>query len=76
MQVLFFGLQQLISMTVMPIGMLVFGPVADLITIEALLVIASPLMAAPGLWLMTGRHAGGLRLRRARTARLELRTGE
>jgi DHA3 family macrolide efflux protein-like MFS transporter len=71
-----FGLQQLISMTVMPIGMLVFGPVADLITIEALLVIASPLMAAPGLWLMTGRHAGGLRLRRTRTARLELRTGE
>lgn len=71
-----FGLQQLVSMTVMPIGMLVFGPVADLVSIEALLVMASPLMAAPGLWLLTGRHTGGLRLRRARTARLELRTGE
>jgi DHA3 family macrolide efflux protein-like MFS transporter len=46
-----FGVQQLIMSTVMPIGMMVFGPVADVITIEVVLVLASALMAVPGLWL-------------------------
>jgi DHA3 family macrolide efflux protein-like MFS transporter len=51
-----FGVQQLIMTTVLPVGMLVFGPVADLITIEVLLVLASALMAAPGLWIFFNRQ--------------------
>lgn len=46
-----FGVQQLIMSSVMPIGMLVFGPIADIVTIEMLLVISSALMAIPGVWL-------------------------
>lgn len=46
-----FGVQQLIMTTVMPVGMLVFGPIADLITIEVLLILSSALMAIPGLWI-------------------------
>ncbi len=46
-----FGVQQLIMNTIMPVGMLVFGPIADKITIEVLLVLSSALMALPGLWI-------------------------
>lgn len=46
-----FGVMQLITTTVMPIGMLVFGPIADIITIEVLLIMSSALMAVPGLWI-------------------------
>jgi len=46
-----FGLQGLITNAVMPAGMLVFGPLADRISIEVILVGASALMAIPGLWL-------------------------
>ncbi len=46
-----FGVQQLILSSVMPVGMLVFGPIADVITIEALLVVSGALMAIPGVWL-------------------------
>jgi DHA3 family macrolide efflux protein-like MFS transporter len=51
-----FGVQMLIMSTVMPIGMLIFGPIADTISIEALLVIASALMAIPGLWIFFNRQ--------------------
>ena len=54
-----FGVQQLIVSTVMPIGMLVFGPLADVMTVETLLVVTSALMALPGAWLYMSRHAGG-----------------
>jgi DHA3 family macrolide efflux protein-like MFS transporter len=54
-----FGVQQLIVSTVMPIGMLVFGPLADLMTVETLLVGTSALMAVPAAWLYMSRHAGG-----------------
>lgn len=46
-----FGLQQLIMSTVMPLGMLIFGPIADMIPIETILLIVSPLMLAPGIWI-------------------------
>jgi DHA3 family macrolide efflux protein-like MFS transporter len=46
-----FGVQQLIMSTVMPLGMVIFGPIADIITIEVVMVLSSALMAIPGLWL-------------------------
>jgi MFS transporter, DHA3 family, macrolide efflux protein len=51
-----FGVQSLITNTVLPVGMLVFGPVSDIITVEALLVLASALMAIPGLWIFFNRQ--------------------
>jgi MFS transporter, DHA3 family, macrolide efflux protein len=50
-----FGAQQLITSSVMPIGMVVFGPIADVISIETLLAISSGLMALPGLWIFFSR---------------------
>jgi DHA3 family macrolide efflux protein-like MFS transporter len=51
-----FSAQQLIMNTIMPVGMLVFGPVADKITIEVLLVVTSALMAIPGTWIFFNRQ--------------------
>jgi DHA3 family macrolide efflux protein-like MFS transporter len=51
-----FGVQMLIMHTVMPLGMLVFGPIADIISIEMLLVLASALMAIPGVWVFFSRR--------------------
>jgi DHA3 family macrolide efflux protein-like MFS transporter len=51
-----FGVHQLIMTTVLPLGMLVFGPIADLITVEVLLILASALMAVPGLWIFFARQ--------------------
>lgn len=51
-----FGLQHLISHTVMPMGMLFFGPMADVISINALLVLSSALMAIPGIWIFMKRQ--------------------
>ena len=45
----------------MPLGMLVFGPLADLIRIEAMLVATGILMALQGVLLLSNRvlvHAG------------------
>jgi MFS transporter, DHA3 family, macrolide efflux protein len=50
-----FGLQQLIGNIVMPGGMLLFGPLSDVVAIETLLVLSSGLMAIPGLWLYFSR---------------------
>jgi DHA3 family macrolide efflux protein-like MFS transporter len=50
-----FGVQGLIMSTVMPIGMLVFGPLADMFSIGTLLVLASGFMAIPGLWIFFHR---------------------
>jgi DHA3 family macrolide efflux protein-like MFS transporter len=52
-----FSLQQLIVSTVMPIGLAVFGPLADVVSVETLLVVASALMAVPGVWLYLSKHA-------------------
>ena len=46
-----FGVMQLIMTAVMPLGMLVFGPLADVITVELLLVVSSVLMVIPGLYM-------------------------
>jgi hypothetical protein len=46
-----FGVQQMISSTIFPLGILVFGPIADIVSIETLLVLSSALMAIPGLWI-------------------------
>lgn len=53
-----FGVQQLIMNTILPVGMLVFGPIADIITIETLLVMTSGLMAVPGLWIFFNKQLG------------------
>jgi DHA3 family macrolide efflux protein-like MFS transporter len=58
MQGRMFGVMQLIMTTVLPVGMLVFGPIADVITIEVLLILASALMALPGLWIFFNRQPG------------------
>lgn len=50
-----FGAQQLIFNTIMPAGMLIFGPIADVISIETLLVLASVSMVVPSLWLFFNR---------------------
>ena len=46
-----FGVMQLIINTILPAGMLVFGPIADYVSIETLLVLSSALMAVPGVWI-------------------------
>ncbi len=46
-----FGVMGLIQTTMLPVGMLVFGPIADFITVEVLLVITGVLMVLPGLWI-------------------------
>lgn len=51
-----FGVQQMISSTVFPLGILVFGPIADIVSIETLLVLSSALMAIPGLWVFFKRQ--------------------
>jgi MFS transporter, DHA3 family, macrolide efflux protein len=51
-----FSVQQLIMNIVMPVGMLIFGPVADIVTVEVLLVLSSALMAIPGVWIFFNRQ--------------------
>lgn len=51
-----FGVQQLITNTIMPVGMLIFGPIADIVAVETLLVLSSALMALPGLWIFFYRQ--------------------
>jgi MFS transporter, DHA3 family, macrolide efflux protein len=53
-----FSLQQLIVSSVMPLGLLVFGPLADVVSVEMLLVAASGFMAVPGVWLYLSKHGG------------------
>ena len=50
-----FGLQGLIWSAVMPLGMLIFGPIADAVSIQVILVICSALMAVPGVWIYFNR---------------------
>ncbi|MHC1785052.1 MAG: MFS transporter [Anaerolineaceae bacterium] len=51
-----FGAHQLIVNTVMPVGMVVFGPLADFVSIELILIVTSVLMAVPGLWIFYSKH--------------------
>ncbi len=43
-----FGMLQIVSSTALPVGMLVFGPLADIVSIELLLIVSGVLMAAAG----------------------------
>ena len=51
-----FGVMGLIMSSLMPLGMLVFGPLADVVPIETLLILTSFLMAIPGIWIFTHRQ--------------------
>jgi len=51
-----FGVQGLIGSAVMPLGMLVFGPIADATSVQIILVVCSALMAIPGIWIYFNRH--------------------
>lgn len=51
-----FGVMSLIISTAMPVGMLVFGPIADVISIETLLVLSSVALLIPGIWLFFNRN--------------------
>lgn len=70
-----FSVQQLIMSTIMPIGMLIFGPLADLVSIEILLVLTSVLMAIPGLWIFFSREVSHAPLVSAQ-ARVELQPSD
>lgn len=51
-----FGVAQLITHTAMPAGMLLFGPLADRVAVESLLVVSGMLIALPGVWLFFNRQ--------------------
>jgi DHA3 family macrolide efflux protein-like MFS transporter len=44
-----FGVMQLLTSTMLPLGMVVVGPIADVVSVELLLVISSVLLVIPGL---------------------------
>jgi DHA3 family macrolide efflux protein-like MFS transporter len=46
-----FSVMQMINTTVMPLGMLVFGPLADVVAIELLLVLTGLFIVLPSIWL-------------------------
>lgn len=50
-----FGVMQMIMTTIMPVGMLVFGPLADVVSVEALLIFSGIVMAIPGLIIFRSR---------------------
>lgn len=49
-----FGVMQLITSAVMPIGLLIFGPLSDTVSIELLLIISGALLILPGLAIYLG----------------------
>lgn len=52
-----FGVLMLISTTIMPVGMMLFGPLADIVSIETLLIISSILLAIPGVLIFVNKQA-------------------
>lgn len=48
-----FSILQLISTSAMPLSILVFGPLADVVRVETLLLISGGLLAVAGLWFNT-----------------------
>lgn len=46
-----FGVMSMIGSTMMPLGMLLFGPISDLVSIEWLLIITGGLIFLGGIWL-------------------------
>lgn len=53
-----FGVMGLITNTMMPLGMVVFGPIADIVSVELLLVISSILLVIPGLAIYNSNEQG------------------
>jgi DHA3 family macrolide efflux protein-like MFS transporter len=70
-----FGVMQLITTTALPLGMLVFGPIADFFTVEVLLVVVSGLMVIPGLWMYRDNCLGKARQATASTG-YEMQPGD
>jgi DHA3 family macrolide efflux protein-like MFS transporter len=70
-----FGVQQLIMSTIMPLGMVLFGPIADRVSIEILLVLSGTLMAIPGLWIFFNRQLKVSQMAR-RTSEYEAQPGD
>ena len=57
-----FGVMQLITSAVMPVGMVIFGPLSDTVSIELLLVVSGALLVIPGLAIFMSHDDGhGLR---------------
>jgi len=56
-----FGVQMLIANIVMPVGMVFFGPLADLVSIELILIVTSVLMVLPGFWLFYSKHGAAVK---------------
>lgn len=52
-----FGVVQMLNSIIMPLGMLVFGPIADRITIEVLLVLSSAVLLLPALWIFFSKRS-------------------
>ena len=50
-----FGVQQMIVSSVMPLGMVIFGPLADVVSIQLLMIITGAAIAIPGLWIFFKR---------------------
>lgn len=50
-----FGIQVMISTSMMPLGMLVFGPMADVIAIESMLIVTGVLLFAQGFLLLRSK---------------------
>jgi DHA3 family macrolide efflux protein-like MFS transporter len=50
-----FGIQVMISTSMMPLGMLVFGPMADVIAIESMLIVTGVLLFIQGFLLLRSK---------------------
>ena len=59
MQGRIFSLVQIVSTSVMPLGMLIFGPAADVFKIELMLDITGVLMCVTGVWVFYNRDFKG-----------------
>ncbi len=51
-----FGLAQIVASISLPLGMLVFGPAADAVKVEYLLIVSGILMAIPGILIVTNKN--------------------
>ncbi|OUM98968.1 MAG: MFS transporter [Firmicutes bacterium ZCTH02-B6] len=51
-----FGVNTMISSALMPLSMLVYGPVADVVSVETLLLVTGTLIALQTPWLLGTRH--------------------
>jgi DHA3 family macrolide efflux protein-like MFS transporter len=50
-----FSIIQIIASTVLPLGMVLFGPLADVVSIEAIMIVTGILMAILGIYIFTNK---------------------